>query len=266
MCASRGSDLSPPPVQGDAVADHPHHHAPFWAEAAARCLDAVRTQRPQVHALTSPVAEVYTANLLLAAGAEPSLSQTPGEIEAFAERTHAVLINLGMLDDRRREAAKRALPILARRAVPWVLDPVKVERSPARLAFARELLAKGPRVVRGNQAEMPALDADKGTLVVATTGVRDRIAQGKRWVEVLNGDPLMTRVTATGCASTALIAAFLAVETDAFVAAGAALLATAVAGEIAAAACHGPGSFQPAYLDALYRLDHGQLSARARIA
>lgn len=226
----------------------------------------MRTRRPHIHALTSPVAEVYTANLLLAAGAEPSLSQAPGEIEAFAQRTHGLLVNLGMLDDRRREAAARALPILARRAVPWVLDPVKVERSPERLAFARQLVALGPAVVRGNQAEMPALGAEGPDRVVATTGERDRIVHGKRWVEVLNGHPLMTRVTATGCASTALIAAFLAVEADAFVATGAALLATAVAGEIAASVCHGPGTFQPAYLDTLSALDHAQLAARARIA
>lgn len=249
------------------MAEKPHHFAPFWADAAARCLDEVRLARPHVHALTSPVAQVYTANLLLAVGAEPSLSQAPGEIEAFAERTHAVLVNLGMLDAPRRDAAARAVPILGRRDVPWVLDPVKVERSPERLAFARELLAYGPRVVRGNEAEMPAMaDALDPSIVRATTGARDRVVQGRRWVEMRNGHPLMTRVTATGCAATALVAAFLAVEPDAFVATGAALLAAAVAGEIAAETARGPGSFQPAFLDALYALERNQLHDRASVA
>jgi hydroxyethylthiazole kinase len=213
------------------------------------------------------VAQVYTANLLLAAGAEPSLSQAPGEIEAFAARTHGLLVNLGMLDDARREAVRRALPILAERAVPWVLDPVKVERSPERLAFARSLLEKRPAVVRGNAAEMPTLvDETAAGIVVATTGERDRVAHGERWIEILNGHSLMTRVTATGCASTALVAAFLAVEPDPFVASGAALLAIAVAGEIAAERAEGPGSFQPAFLDAVAALDESRLRARARIA
>lgn len=249
------------------MADKPHHFAPFWVDAAARCLAAVREDRPQVHVLTSPVAQVYTANLLLAAGAEPSLSQAPGEVEAFAARTDASAVNLGMLDGARRDAAARALPIVVARGVPWVLDPVKVERSPERLAFARALLAHRPTVVRANAAEMPQLAADlERDSVQATTGARDRIVHGKRWVEILNGDPLMTRVTATGCAATALIAAFLAVEPDPFVATGGALLAIAVAGELAAATARGPGSFQPAFLDALFHLDEGQLQARARIA
>ncbi|MFW5834391.1 MAG: hydroxyethylthiazole kinase [Pseudomonadota bacterium] len=249
------------------MSEKPHHHAPFWVDAAGRCLEEVRGVRPQVHVLTSPVAQVYTANLLLAAGAEPSLSQAPGEIEAFAERTHGLVVNLGMLDAARREAAGRALPILRRRGVPWVLDPVKVERSAERLAYARQLLAEGPRVVRGNAAEMPALGDDlHAEIVHATTGGRDRIVHGKRWVEILNGDPLMTRVTATGCAATTLIAAFLAVEADPFFATGAALLAIAVAGELAAAEAMGPGSFQPAFLDALHRLDRDALHARVRIA
>jgi hydroxyethylthiazole kinase len=213
---------------GGNVSDKPHHHAPFWVDAAANCLEAVRRERPHVHVLTSPVAQVYTANLLLAAGAEPSLSQAPGEIEAFAERTHGFVINLGMLDAARREAAGRALPILRRRGVPWVLDPVKVERSPERHAYARQLLAEGPCVVRANAAEMPALGDDLHADVVhATTGERVRIVHGKRWVEILNGDALMTRVTATGCAATTLIAAFL---------------------------------------DALHRLDRDALQAKARIA
>jgi hydroxyethylthiazole kinase len=247
------------------VGDKPHHFAPFWVDAAARCLEGVREARPQVHVLTSPVAQVYTANLLLAAGAEPSLSQAPGEIEAFAARTPAVVLNLGMLDTARRKAAARALPILVERAVPWVLDPVKVERSPDRLAFARSVLAFRPAVIRGSAAEMPQMEG-AADVVQATTGARDRIAHGKRWVEILNGDPLMTRVTATGCASTTLIAAFLAVEPDPFVAAGAALLAIAIAGEIGAAEARGPGSFQPAFLDALFHLDRAQIAARARTA
>ena len=38
----------------------------------------------------------------------------------------------------------------------------------------------------------------------------------RAWPEIENGDPLMGRVTAMGCAATALVAACLAVETDAW--------------------------------------------------
>ena len=40
---------------------------------------------------------------------------------------------------------------------PWVLDPVFIERSPARAEFAQNLVGRGPTVVRLNHAEFAAL-------------------------------------------------------------------------------------------------------------
>jgi len=234
-----------------------------WVERTAACLSRIRADAPQIHVLTSTVAQPLSANLLLAVGAQPSMSAEPGEIDAFAERAHALVANLGMLDAPRREALARALPILARRGVPWVLDPVKVERSPARLAFARELLGHRPAVVRANAAEMQALDP-AADVVRATTGEVDRIEHGERRLALAGGHPLMAHVTAMGCAGTGLVAAFLAVEPDAFAAAGGALLALGVAGEVAGERAAGPGSFPATLLDALHALDAPTLAARAK--
>ncbi len=235
-----------------------------WTEMSAQLLDRVRTTAPQVHVLTSTVAQSLSANLLLAAGARPSMSGAPGEIEAFAARTGALVVNLGMLDAMRRDAIDRALPILETRRVGWVLDPVKVERSPDRLAYAQALIARGPSVVRANAGEMEAVGRVYGP-VMATTGPVDVIEHEGRRLVMGNGDPLMARVTAMGCAGTTLVGAFLAVEVDAFVAAGAALLVLGVAGEIAGERAGGPGTFPPAFLDALYHLDATALASRARV-
>lgn len=235
-----------------------------WVARTAQCLERVDAKAPQVHVLTSTVAQSLSANLLLAVGAQPSLSQAPGQIEAFAERTDALVANLGVLDAARRDAIGRALPILQARAVPWVLDPVKVERSPERAAFAATLIAERPTVVRGNAFEMDALEGD-GAPVWAVTGEIDLIEHGDRWVRVANGHALMTRVTAMGCAGTTLIAAFLTVERDPFVAAVTALLALGVAGEMAAEQARGPGTFPAAFLDALHHLDADTLDRRARL-
>lgn len=235
------------------------------AGRAAELLERMRCRAPQVHVLTSTVAQPLTANLLLAVGAEPSMSAAPGEIDAFAERTDALVANLGMLDEARRAALTRALPIVARRGMPWVLDPVKVERSPARLAFARELLAFAPAVVRANRAEMDALAPDPGQVRAATAEV-DLVEADGRKLRVGGGDPLMACVTAMGCAGTGLVAAFVAVEPDPFAATVAALTCLKVAGEIAGEEARGPGSFPAAFLDALYGLDAAQLDARAKLA
>ena len=66
--------------------------------------------------------------------------------------------------------------------------------------------------------------------VIGLTGERDFVSDGTRLATVANGDPLMAKVTAMGCAGSALVAAFLAVESDAWLATTAALIAFGVAG------------------------------------
>jgi hydroxyethylthiazole kinase len=75
----------------------------------------------------------------------------------------------------------------------------------------------------------------------------------------------MAKVTAMGCAASAMVAACLAVEVDALIATASALLIAGVAGEIAAATAQGPGSFAVGILDALHTLDADALKTRARI-
>ena len=68
-----------------------------------------------------------------------------------------------------------------------------------------------------------------------------------------------------GCAASALLGAFLAVEPDPFRAAASGLLVMGVAGELAAARARGPGSLPVELLDALHGLDGETLLARARL-
>jgi hydroxyethylthiazole kinase len=137
-----------------------------------------------------------------------------------------------------------------------------------------------PEVVRGNAGEISALLAhlaprgegeaatylarEVGTVVIQT-GETDLITDGYNNLQVANGHPLMTRVTAMGCAASALVAAFLAVQRDAFSAAVEALLTLGVAGELAGKKADGPGSFQINILDQLYSLDDQRLQRHARV-
>ena len=91
------------------------------------------------------------------------------------------------------------------------------------------------------------------------------MTDGTRVVHIANGDPLMGRVTAMGCAGTAVVAAALAVEPDALAAVAAALLLFGVAGEVAATRARGPGSFAMEIVDALYGLDQETLRKRGRV-
>jgi hydroxyethylthiazole kinase len=76
---------------------------------------------------------------------------------------------------------------------------------------------------------------------------------------------MLTRVTGMGCTASALTGAYLGAGLDAGEAGVAALVTLGVAGEIAAAASSGPGSFSVAVIDALHALDDAALAARARV-
>ena len=255
-------------------------HAPAeFADIAADVLARIRSRAPRVHCITNSVAQAYTANMLLAAGAIPSMTISREEIAAFVRGADALLVNLGTFDAERRAAIELALGAKGRgRKGPWVLDPVFIERSPARAQFAQGLLERGPAAVRLNQREFaalagsdaagkaPARFARAKNTIVALTGDMDVVTDGRRAATIANGHALMSLVTAMGCAGSALLCAALAVEADAWRAAVAALVALGVAGEVAALSARGPGSFAGAIIDALHNLDRATLRARTRVS
>ena len=101
--------------------------------------------------------------------------------------------------------------------------------------------------------------------MLALTGAIDEVTDGAQTVLIENGHPLMARVTAMGCAASALAGAFIAVESDPLVATASALLCFGVAGGVAGERATGPGSFPAALLDALYTLDKKILIEKARV-
>ena len=248
------------------------------AQAASAILARLRARGPRVHCITNAVAQNFTANVLLAVGCVPSMTLSAEEIGSFVAGAQALLVNLGTFDAERREATAVAVEAATLNKVPWVLDPVFVDRAKPRAAFARELIVRLPTAVRLNHSEFAALSdtspsrdaalsyARSNRTVVAVSGGTDLITDGQRIAAISNGHPLMAKITAMGCAGSAVVAACLAVEADAFRAATAALAIMGVAGELAAEKSNGPGSFAVAIIDTLHNLDGPTLIARARIS
>jgi hydroxyethylthiazole kinase len=245
-------------------------------DMASDVLARVREKRPRVHSITNGVAQAYTANVLLAFGALPSMTISPEEIGSFVERADALLVNLGTFDAERRAATDIAIKQAVGKSKPWVLDPVLIDRSPPRAEYARTIAKRGPAVVRLNAAEFETLartGTDDGAVIrfagerevtIALTGAADLITDGQQQRRIGNGHEWMALVTAMGCAGSAMVAACLAVEKNPVLAAAAALLAIGVAGEIAAERSRGPGSFAIDIIDALHRLDKAALTSRAK--
>src|SRR5688572_32212282 len=90
-------------------------------DITADILARLQASSPRVHCITNAVAQNFTANVLLAAGAVPSMTLAPDEVADFVTRADALLVNLGTLDRERREAAEVAIARATDERRPWVL-------------------------------------------------------------------------------------------------------------------------------------------------
>lgn len=242
------------------------HTSPVPVDLLADIFDRLRGRNLHVHAVTSPVAAERTANTLLALGVRPSLTVNPEEIAAFIARCDGLLINLGMPDPMREQGVAKAMSALKGTGKRWVLDPVFMDISPRRRTMTLELVAAGPTILKGNVAESAIKAHATESMVCVITGNPDLITQGERKLTIANGHANARRVTAMGCALGAVMAAFLAVEDDAFLAAAAALTVYGIAGDIAGRMSAGPGSFAASFLDALGAMDGNTVKQQANIA
>jgi hydroxyethylthiazole kinase len=248
---------------------------------AAAGLTALRAACPLIHNITNYVSMDIAANVLLAIGASPAMVNAVDEVEEFVSFSSALVVNIGTLSP----AWVDAMVLAARKAralgVPWVLDPVGAGATSLRNQSVERLMAEKPNIIRGNASEIlavagaagasgkgvdsgntsdearaPAIALARATgSVVIVSGAVDVITDGRRIAALANGDPLMTKVTAVGCALSAVVAAFAAVVRDPFEAGVAATAVYGVAGELAAAtAAGGPGTFRVNFLDLLARI------------
>lgn len=242
------------------------------AEVVFDLLQRVRQKTPRVHTITNAVAQTFTANVLLAIGAVPSMTISSEEVAGFASSSDALLVNLGTLDSSRREAIPIAIEAAQAAGRPVSVDPVFVNRSPVRCAYARELMAYKPELVRLNEPELAALCPQRSDVegligpgtVLAVTGAEDKIESQGEDFRLQNGHPLLARVTATGCAGGAVLAAFASLERDIALAAAAGLSVFNIAGEMAAERAGGPGSLVPELLDALYTMTSRDVEIRLK--
>lgn len=246
----------------------------------AHSLTLFRQQSPLIHCMTNDVVQTFTANVLLALGASPAMVIEAEEAVQFSAIADALLVNVGTLTRNRSEAMLAAVQSASAAGQAWTLDPVAVGALDFRTSFCHQLLLLKPAAIRGNASEIMALAkqavsgrgvdtqhastaavqaagalATETGAVVAVTGEIDFITDGVRTLSVSGGSPLMTRVVGTGCALSAVVAGFAALPGDRLVHVASACRVVALAGERAAAAAQGPGSFIPAFLDALYQLN-----------
>lgn len=248
-----------------------------YAAEAARSLATIGERTPLIHHITNVVVTNDVANLTLAFGASPVMAYAPEEVAEMAALAGALALNIGTLSAGEIEAMLIAGRAAAGRGVPIVLDPVGAGATRFRTESALRLLAELPiTVLRGNRGEIGALvgsgqmrgvdavgDEDPRAvgaaaaarfgLTVAVTGAVDAVVGGGRALAVHNGDPLLGRITGSGCMATAAIAIFLAAGGDPATQTALALATYGLAAERAAApvggTAPGPLAFRTRLID-----------------
>lgn len=261
---------------------------PIDADTVFTDLQKIRESSPLIHNITNYVVMEQTANSLLAVGASPIMAHAVEEVEEIVKIANALVLNLGTLSSSWIKSMELALKSAALKGIPVVLDPVGAGSTSFRTETALDLLTQGGvTAVRGNASEIASLAEEKSTtkgvdsLLVALehseaakkiaaknvctvwmSGKSDVITDGKTLAKVHNGHFLMTKVTGMGCIATALLAAFLSVNSNSFKAAVHTAVLMGIVGEMAADQSAGPGSFKSNFLDTLYLISAADIEKR----
>lgn len=230
------------------------------------CLENVRKNVPLVHNITNYVTVNDVANVILACGGSPIMSDEPEDAEEITTICGGLNINIGTLNKRSIEGMHRAGKKAGELHHVILLDPVGAGASALRTDTANDLMKEIHfTAIRGNISEIKTLALGSGTTkgvdadvadavtednldnairfvknfasqtgsIVAITGAIDLVSDDKRCFVIRNGRPEMGKITGTGCQLSGMMTAFLVANPDALLEAAAAAVCTmGLSGEI----------------------------------
>ena len=265
------------------------------------CCENVRKNVPLVHNITNYVTVNDVANVLLACGGSPIMSDEPADIIDITSICNGLNINIGTLNVRTIEAMYAAGEKSNELNHAVLLDPVGAGASKLRTDTALGLIEKIHfDVIRGNISEIKTLafgsgstkgvDADvadavtEDTLdqavdfvkklagklgcIIAVTGAIDLVADADICYVIRNGRPEMGKITGTGCQLSGLMTAYLtANQDDKLEAAATAVILMGVAGEVGYANMEptdGNATYRNRIIDAIYNMDADKLCSMAK--
>lgn len=263
------------------------------------CMNALRGKKPLIHNITNYVTVNDVANILLACGASPIMSDEPEDVLDITSICGGLNINIGTLNQR----SIQAMFLAGRRANALghivLLDPVGAGASRLRTETAAKLISEIRfDVIRGNISEIKSLAFGSGTTkgvdadvadavteenlgqmiefaknyanstgcIVAITGAIDLVADDKRCYVIRNGRAEMGRITGTGCQLSGMMTAFVTANPERKLEAAAAVCAMGAAGEIGFAnmlKTDGNATYRNRIIDAVDHMDANMLEEYA---
>lgn len=274
--------------------NQPKKNHPQTTANTMQLLARIRQRSPLIHNITNFVVMNSSANMLLAIGASPVMAHCQAEVAEMTSLASALVLNIGTIQEDWLEAMIYAAKTANTIGIPVVLDPVGAGATTLRTKAVKKIMATASiSVLRGNCSEILSLAsanittkgvdsslelsgqavniarqmAMENKCVIAISGAEDCITDGSRVFRVGNGQPLMTRVTGTGCGLTAVTAAFCAVadDLDLTSATTAAFAYYGLCGDLAVKTSGKPGSFQVSFLDQLFATDDADIKNRLKV-
>ena len=128
------------------------------------CFDNVRKSVPLVHNITNYVTVNDVANIILACGASPIMSDEPDDVTDITSICSSLNLNIGTLHKSSIEAMYLAGKRANELGHPILLDPVGAGASALRTNTAVDLMEQLQlTVIRGNISEIKTLANGNGT-------------------------------------------------------------------------------------------------------
>ena len=142
------------------------------------CFGNVRTTVPLVHNITNYVTVNDVANVLLACGASPIMSDEPRDVADITAICGGLNINIGTLNERTIEGMFTAGKKANELGHPILLDPVGAGASALRTDTAIRLMEELElTVIRGNISEIKTLAFGSGTTKGVDADVADAVTE-----------------------------------------------------------------------------------------
>lgn len=261
---------------------------------AAALIAEIKKARPIVHQVTNYVTMNDCANVILAIGGSPIMANAAEEVEEVTAKAKALVLNMGTPGRDSLRAMLLAGTKAKAAGIPVVFDPVGAGATSFRKDICRSVVSEiNPEIIKGNHSEIlymagmgscsSGIDSDlkqecspdlvrqlAGELkcIVAATGSKDIISDGRSSYSVDNGHEMLSRITGAGCMTGSLTGAFCSVSEDRLTAALAGVLVMGVAGSLAFRSLKqgdGIGMFKLRLFDSIYELDGETLLREGKV-
>ncbi len=263
----------------------------------------LKKNTPLVHSITNYVTVNDCANIVLAVGGSPIMADSILEVEEITSICSALVINIGTLNERVIDSMIKAGRKSNQIGNPTILDPVGVGASTLRLKTTFKLLEEVSfSIISGNVSEIKTIYKESGKTtgvdaneedkieeenldemvqmckdlskrtgaIISLTGAIDIVASSKRVNVIYNGNPLMSKVSGTGCMLSTVIGAYCgANKDDLFNATTLAVAHMGLAGEIAFEKLRqvqgGTSSYKMFLIDAISQINYEILERGLKI-